>query len=350
VQYGFRKPQEADVTPGRSRATTLADIAQEAGVSIATVSKALNGRTDVRAQTRERILDIARERGFTPNAAARSLLDGRTGTVGLITSDLEGRFSIPVMMGAEDAFGSGEMSVFLCDARGDSIREQHHIDALLSRRVEGIIVVGSNTNPRPPLARRPPVPVVYAYAPSENADDLSIVGDNVQAGGLVARHLIEVGRRRIAHISGDRDYLAATDRSAGITAELAAAGLELHGGGTLYGAWNEGWGRQAVRVLLERDPTIDGIACGSDQIARGVLEGLAELGRRVPDEVSVVGFDNWKVIAENTRPPLTSVDFRLEDVGRLAAEKLFAAIDGETGRGTISVPARLVVRGSSVAG
>jgi LacI family transcriptional regulator len=81
-----------------------------------------------------------------------------------------------------------------------------------------------------------------------------------------------------------------------------------------------------------------------------VLEGLAELGRRVPDEVSVVGFDNWKVIAENTRPPLTSVDFRLEDVGRLAAEKLFAAIDGETGRGTISVPARLVVRGSSVAG
>ncbi|MFT4285045.1 MAG: LacI family DNA-binding transcriptional regulator [Protaetiibacter sp.] len=337
-------------TSDRPRATTLADIAREAGVSIATVSKALNGRTDVRAQTRERILQIARERGFTPNAAARSLLEGRSGTVGLITSDLEGRFSIPVMMGAEDAFGAGEMSVFLCDARGDSIREQHHIDALLSRRVEGIIVVGSNTNPRPPLARRPSVPVVYAYAPSEDPADLSIVGDNVQAGRLAAAHLLDVGRRRIAHISGDRDYTAATDRATGVAAELAARGDELHGGGPLYGAWNEGWGRRAVRVLLDRDPGIDGIVCGSDQIARGVIEGLAELGRNVPEEISVVGFDNWRVISENTRPPLTSVDFRLEDLGRLAAEKLFAAIGGESSSGTIRVPSRLVVRGSSVPG
>lgn len=335
----------------RRRATTLADIADEAGVSIATVSKALNRRTDVRAETRERILAIARARGFTPNAAARSLLAGRSGTVGLITSDLEGRFSIPVMMGAEDAFGAGEMSVFLCDARGDSIREQHHIDALLSRRVEGIIVVGSNTNPRPPLARTPPVPVVYAYAPSEDPGDLSIVGDNVHAGRIAARHLVDVGRRRIAHISGVQEYTAATDRARGVGTELADHGLALQGGGPLYGAWNEAWGRSAARVLLERDTGIDGIVCGSDQIARGAIEALNELGRRVPEDVSIVGFDNWRVIAENTRPPLTSVDFRLEDLGRLAAEKLFAAMDGTVPQGgTIAIPGRLVVRGSSTLG
>lgn len=290
----------------------------------------------------------SRARGFTPNAAARSLLAGRSGTVGLITSDMEGRFSIPVMMGAEDAFGAGEMSVFLCDARGDSIREQHHIDALLSRRVEGIIVVGSTTDPRPPLSRRPPVPVVYAYAPSEDPDDLSIVGDNVQAGSLAVRHLLDVGRRRIAHIGGDREFSASTDRAAGVLSELAAHDLALRGAEPLYGAWNEGWGRRAVRVLLDRDPDVDGIVCGSDQIARGVIEGLVELGKRVPSDISVIGFDNWRVIAENTRPPLTSIDFRVEDLGRLAAEKLFAAIGGETDHGTIRVPSRLVVRGSSI--
>ncbi|MDN3310462.1 LacI family DNA-binding transcriptional regulator [Microbacterium oryzae] len=332
----------------KQRATTLVDIAKEAGVSIATVSKALNGRPDVRAETRERVLDIARKRGFTPNAAARTLLGGRSGTVGLITSDLEGRFGIPVMMGAEDAFGAGEMSVFLCDARGDSIREQHHIDALLSRRVEGIIVVGANTNPRPPLARRPPVPVVYAYAPSEDPEDQSIIGDNVEAGRMGVRHLLDVGRARVAHISGDREYAAAADRAKGVQEELHAHGLELAGSEPLFGAWNEGWGRRAVRVLLDREPTIDGIVCGSDQIARGVIEGLTELGKRVPEDISVIGFDNWRVIAENTRPPLTSIDFRLQDLGRLAAEKLFSAMDGNPGKGTIAVAPRLVLRNTTV--
>lgn len=333
---------------GKQRATTLVDIAKEAGVSIATVSKALNGRTDVKAETRERILSISRERGFTPNAAARALLGGRSGTVGLITSDLEGRFGIPVMMGAEDAFGAGEMSVFLCDARGDNIREQHHIDALLSRRVEGIIVVGASTNPRPPLARRLPVPVVYAYAPSEDSGDQSIIGDNVEAGRMAVRHLIDVGRTRIAHISGDREYAAATDRAKGVQDELDAHGFVLAGSEPLYGAWSEGWGRQAVRVLLEREPAVEGIICGSDQIARGVIEGLTELGKHVPEDIGVIGFDNWRVIAENTRPPLTSIDFRLQDLGRLAAERLFAAIDGNPGKGTIAVAPRLVVRNTTV--
>jgi LacI family transcriptional regulator len=334
--------------PGPKRATTLADIAREAGVSVATVSKALNGRSDVKAQTRERIAHIARERSFTPNAAARSLLEGRSGTVGLITSDLEGRFSIPVMMGAEDHFGAGEMSVLLCNVRGDRIREQHHVEALLSRRVEGIIVVGANTNPRPPLSLRPTVPVVYAYAPSQDPQDLSIIGDNVQAGRLAARHLLDVGRRRIGHISGDRDYVAATDRAAGVLAELAGHDHELGGGDVLYGAWNERWGRSAIRVLLDRDRDLDGIICGSDQIARGVIEGLTELGVRVPVDISVIGFDNWRVIATNTRPPLTSIDFRLEDLGRLAAQKLFAAIDGEVGHGVITIPSSLALRESSV--
>src|SRR5215510_640207 len=153
----------------RARAPTLADVARLAGVSVATASKALNGRAHVRAETRSRVLEAAEQLSFTPNSLARGLLAGRTGTVGLLTSDLEGRFSIPILMGAEDAFGAGRVAVFLCDARGDTIREQHHVQALLNRRVDGLIVVGSRTDPRPSLFCKLPVPVVFSYPPLHDA-------------------------------------------------------------------------------------------------------------------------------------------------------------------------------------
>lgn len=163
------------------RTTTLSDVARLAGVSLATASKAMNGRTDVAPATRRRVLEAAEDLAFTPNAMARGLLAGRTGTVGLLTSDLDGRFMLPILMGAEDAFGAGQVNVFLCDARGDAIREQHHLRALLSRRVDGIIVVGRQTDPRPSLGQDIPVPVVYAYAPSDDDRDLSLTRTIAQA-------------------------------------------------------------------------------------------------------------------------------------------------------------------------
>src|SRR4249919_642694 len=202
--------------PSRSqKPVTLTDVARLAGVSVATASKALNGRDQVAATTRERVLDAADRLAFSPNPLARGLLAGRTGTVGLLTSDLEGRFVIPILMGAEDAFGAGQVNVFLCDARGDAIREQHHLKALLSRRVDGIIVVGRQTDPRPSLGQKIPVPVVYAYAPSDDPRDLSLTPDNVSAGRLAVEHLLAGGRTRIAHISGDPAYAAAQDRTTG---------------------------------------------------------------------------------------------------------------------------------------
>jgi LacI family transcriptional regulator len=332
--------------PVRTRAATLSDVARLAGVSVATASKALNGRSHVRAETRERVLEAAEQLSFSPNVLARSLLAGRTGTVGLLTSDLEGRFSIPILMGAEDAFGAGKVAVFLCDARGDTIREQHHVQALLTRRVDGLIVVGSRTDPRPSLGRGLPVPVVYAYAPSEDPEDLSIVCDNVSAGRLAIEHLISCGRTRIAHITGDPGYGASRERAEGALAALEDAGLPLVGE-VRYGAWSEGWGRAAAAMLLDRHPDVDAVFCGSDQVARGVMDTLRERGRDVPSDVAVLGFDNWEILTTNARPPLTSVDMNLEEVGRAAARALFAALDGEPRSGVEALPCRLVIRGST---
>ena len=335
-----------DLSASRGPAT-LKDVAKLAGVSIATVSKALNGREHVRAETRDRVRRAAEELRFSPNQLAQGLLAGRTGTVGLLTSDLEGRFSIPVMMGAEDAFGADSTSVFLCDARGDAIREQHHLRALLSRRVDGVIILGDTTNPRSSLGQDIPVPVVYAYAPSEDDQDISVVSDNVDAGRLAVEHLLDCGRSQIAYISGDATYAAATDRVAGAKAALHKHGLELVGGEALYGAWTEGWGRAAVRTLLNRFPEIDGVLCGSDQIARGVLDSLREVGKDVPRDISVMGHDNWEQIASQSRPALSTIDMRLQEVGRVAARLLFAAIAGDAQPGVHKIACRVVTRDST---
>ena len=329
-----------------SRASTLADVARLAGVSISTASKALNGRGHVRAETRSRVVEAAERLSFSPNSLARGLLAGRTGTVGLLTSDLVGRFGIPILMGAEDAFGAGRVNGFLCDARGDTIREQHHVRALLSRRVDGLIVVGHRTDPRPSLGRDLPVPVVYTYAPSEDPQDLSIVVDNVAGGRLAVEHLIACGRSRIAHISGDRGFAAARDRIDGVRAGLTDAGLPLVGE-VRYGSWSEGWGRGAAAMLLDQHPDIDAVFCGSDQVARGAMDSLRERGVRVPDDVAVMGFDNWEVVAAEARPPLTSVDMNLEEIGRSAARALFSALEGSPRSGLEAQPCRLVLRSST---
>jgi LacI family transcriptional regulator len=333
--------------PRGTRAPTLTDVARLAGVSVATASKALNGRNHVSAATRERVLEAAAQLSFSPNSLARGLLAGRTGTVGLLTSDLVGRFSLPILMGAEDAFGAGQVSVFLCDARGDAIRERYHVRALLSRRVDGLIVVGSRTDPRPPLAGPIPVPVVYVYAPSANPDDISITVDNVGGGRLAIEHLLACGRRNIAHITGEAGYQAARDRADGARDALADAGLTMLGGKPYFGSWDETWGRAAAHIVVEAHPEVDAIFCGSDQIARGVLESLRDLRRDVPGSIAVTGFDNWEAVAAHSRPRLTSVDMNLEHLGAAAGRRLFAAIDGGEPLTSDQLPGRIVMRDST---
>ena len=137
------------------RRVTIRDVAAEARVSIGTASKALNGQGKLRAETRERVAEVAQRLGFAPNTLAQALLAGRSFTVGLITTDSFGRFSIPVMLGAEDALGTGQVSVFMCDTRDDPGRERRYVEMLAARRVDGLIVTGRRIEPRPPVLAGP---------------------------------------------------------------------------------------------------------------------------------------------------------------------------------------------------
>ncbi|GFJ95388.1 hypothetical protein Prum_090300 [Phytohabitans rumicis] len=211
--------------PGRP--ATISDVAALASVSVGTASKALNGNGSLRPETRQRVLHAAERLGFRPNAAARALNEGRTYTVGMITTDSIGRFSIPILMGAENALGAGRMSVFLCDARDDPIREEYYLHTLLGRRVDGIIVTGRRSQARPPIAADQPVPVVYAFISSTDPQDCSVVPDEAGGAGKAIEHLLAVGRRRIAHVTGPEHHHSAQVRSAAARARLADDGLDL---------------------------------------------------------------------------------------------------------------------------
>ncbi|MGP3966823.1 substrate-binding domain-containing protein [Streptomyces sp. 6N223] len=335
------------MTTRRKPTVTLTDVARRAGVSVATASKALNSGNDVAPGTRRRVMRAAEELAFRPNALARGLISGRTSAVGLLTDELGGRFAIPVLLGIENTLGSGEMSVMLCDSRGDAIRRQHYIRSMLARQVDGFIVLGDSNDIRASLREEIPVPVVYAYCESDDPADVSVLSDDRAGARLAMEHLVSLGRRHIGHITGEETYRAARERAEAVREVLAEAGLPLAGGVPFFGEWTRRWGRHAARLLLAAHPETDAVFCGSDQVANGVIETILESGRRIPDDVAVVGYDNWEVFSADSRPPLTTVDLDLQRLGATAASHLLDALNGRPASGVVRLPGRLVVREST---
>lgn len=334
--------QPSDTAPHKN--PTLADVAAAAGVSIATASKALSNRYDVAETTKARVLEAAEELSFSPNLLARGLLGGRTQSVGIITSDLEGRFSLPIMMGAEGAMAADRSTVLLSNSRGNPELELQHAKALLSRRVDGLLLVGDAPEPRPPLRLQTGAPVVYVYAPSLDPADTSFVCDNAASAKLATERLISAGRRAIVHLGGPAQSLAAIDRAEGTRQAAAAAGLELIGGAPAMGDWHETWGWSSVHRLLDDGKEFDALVCGNDQIARGAMDALEARGLRVPEDVALIGFDNWSVLCADVRRPFSSVDLNLDALGRSAVQALITP--GALVQGIHKLPGLISDRGS----
>ncbi|MGI3785281.1 MAG: LacI family DNA-binding transcriptional regulator [Janthinobacterium lividum] len=326
---------------------TIRDVARDAQVSVGTVSKVMNGTGQLREETQRRVRASVQRLGFVPNAFAQALNSSRSYTVAMLTDDSFGRFSLPILLGAEDALGSGTMAVFLCDTRGDTIREDHYVRALLGRRVDGFIVTGRFADARVPVRLPDGTPVVYAMTPSTDSTQTSVRLDNERGGELAVEHLLATGRRTIAHVAGNSRQASARDRAAGAARVLDSAALALSGGEVLWGGWTEEWGRQAAQILLRRAPDVDAVFAGSDQIARGVIEGIERTGRSVPRDVAVVGYDNWDVMTTGRRPELTSIDSHLPDLGRVAAGELMKLIDGAPRTEDMLIEPELVLRESS---
>jgi len=338
----LQKEEGLNISGGKRGRITIHEVAAAAAVSISTASKALNDTGRMGSETRERVKRIAAEIGYRPNALARGLLSKRSFTVGLLTNDTYGRFTLPVMAGISDALVDHGVSVFLCAIEDDPALAQIHVDAMLDKQVDGIIATGKRLDRRLPVdLSNLHVPVVYAFTEGTQ-NSVTFRSDDEQGARLAVEWLVKIGRRRIAHITGPEDFFSVRER-AGAYHEVAG-----HREPVLYGVWSESWGHEAVEQLWKRPgEKPDALFCGNDQIARGAVDALRERGVKVPQDVSVIGFDNWEIVAAQTRPPLTTVDMELKELGRQAGLTVLALAEGRPVEpGVRKLPCRLIVRQS----
>ncbi len=319
----------------------LSDVAAAAQVSVATASKALNGTGRMADETRERVQRVARDLDFRPNVTARALTSQRSLTIGLLTNDSYGRFTMPVMSGVADALVGQGVSVFMCNTEDDPAIGQMYLRAMLDKQVDGIILTGKRIDKRLPVdLSGVSVPVVYAFTDAP-ADAVSVVPDDAQGARDAVACLVANGRKRLVHITGPESFASVRERAEAFRSVAGDAQV-------LGGEWSERWGHEAIARLWQvAGPRPDGVFCGSDQIARGVIDALRERSVSVPEDVAVVGFDNWDIVASATRPPLTTVDLNLKELGRKAGQLILALSAGQDIEpGVRRLPCRLVLRQS----
>lgn len=331
-----------------SRKPTLADVAKLANVSIATASKALNHTDRISASTQREVSKAAQQLGYRKSIAL-SHKRYRSGLIGLITSDYNGRFALPMLTGAEKTLGVSNHAALLMSSHGHPALEKSHIDRLAAHGVDGLIVVGDTTNPRHPLDPRTTMglPVVYAYDPSRDPNDCSIICDNIGAGAQAIEYLLNIGRRYIAIIAGSEYFQAARDRVLG--AQRTFTLYDFRPVAVLFDAWSEEWGERAARLLVEQHPHLDAIYCLSDEIARGAARGLLSMGKRIPQDVAIVGHDNWFIFASNAHPTLTTFDNNITLLGKTAAQFILDALSGHPHHGVTSIECPMIIRESTEA-
>jgi LacI family transcriptional regulator, galactose operon repressor len=353
--------------------STIGDVARRAGVSTATVSRVLSGAGVARPQTRDRVLDAARALEFRPSLVARALKRRATFTLGLIVTDIENPYFPQLVRAVEDAARADGYAILLCNADDDADQEAALLDVLVERRVDGLIVASSRIATRQRAwLERPPVPVILVNTAARDLGVPSIVSDNRGGGELAARHLLDLGHSRFAYLLPPPPNVDAPERLAGVRDALAAAaGGGARGRTSLaigHGAPTVEGGEQAVSHLLggggsgtfgddAAAPRPTAILAYNDLMAIGALRAVRRAGLRVPQDVSLVGFDDV-AFAAYAEPPLTTIRQATAEMGRWAVATLRARLARRTAGGTpepapelesVVLPVTLEIRASSAA-
>ena len=324
---------------------TIGDVAAQAGVSIATVSKVINGRYGVAPATLERVQAVIDELGYESSLVARSLRSRRTNVLGIVVADIE-PFSAELLKGAGAAIRERgyELIVYSGSGHGKdhSGWERRYISRLGGTLTDGIILV------TPTVVDVDDSTPLVAIDPHTGPSSLpSIHGDNLAGAITATEHLLELGHRRIGFLAGRPDLESARLREQGYRQALAAAGIEFDPGLVLVGGYIAESAERPARQLIEMDPPPTAIFAANDLSAIETVEVAHSLGLRVPDDLSVVGFDNVPESALND-PPLTTIDQSIQQMGFEAVRLLIAAIDDPDGPAVhVTLPTELVVRQST---
>ncbi|MFC4138340.1 MULTISPECIES: LacI family DNA-binding transcriptional regulator [unclassified Microbacterium] len=320
------------------KATTLADVAAAAGVSLSTASKVLNGTGRASEETRARVRETAERLDFRPNALARSFASGQSELVGILIEDASEIFSSMVLRGAERRLAAAGLATLILDAQEDRRLRSQQVRALDARRVDAVLVIGSGPDyPYPSITHEISCPVAYAFCTSDAATDRAFLPDDRGAGRIAAEHLISLGHTRIAHITEGSEYGSA-ERSRGFLEALADAGLQPATGAPIAGDWSKEWGFRAASDLIDSGAEFDAIFCANDPIAYGAFAALRSRGLRVPEDVALVGHDHFLQEPKWRRSEfLTTIDPDLTGLGSTAAEFLIdPSAASDTGTSTIT--------------
>ncbi|WP_433871427.1 LacI family DNA-binding transcriptional regulator [Saccharopolyspora sp. CA-218241] len=328
---------------------TISDVAHRAGVSTATVSRALNGKSTVDPELAARVQSAAAELGYRPNGPARNLRKQATAVLALIISDVENPFFTAVARGVEDVAHAAGYSLVLCNSDDEPAKEREYIDVALQERVAGILLTPTGDADSAELLARYALPVVAVDRPLPDSTGDAVLVDSRRAAEQAVLHLAEQGYRRIGCLTGPRGVLTADDRLAGYRGGLRAAGLAGSDELVRRSEFRATGAEAAARSLLA-EAAPDALLVANNAMAVGVLAALAELGRRPGRDVGVVAFDDapWTTLID---PPLTVVAQPAYDMGALAARLLLDRIAGARGEvSTSTLSAHLVPRGSSTRG
>jgi DNA-binding LacI/PurR family transcriptional regulator len=333
----------------------MQDIAARVGVSQATVSYVLNARPDARVspETRRRVLEAAAELRYRPNAIARAMASGRSRTIGVYQphageTPLSGMWTASVMLGISEALHARHLHLLLYGYRES---EEPPPETFLDGRVDGLIIIAPHTDDALPghMAGRDFPTAIVGAGGFDGARTVSVDADNAAGARLAVQHLLSLGHTRIVHLAGPDSVPNALDRRAGYEQAMRARGLPVESDGIVPGGFDMESGEKAARAALCRAPRPTALFVANDIAALGALRACAELGLRVPEDVSVVGYDDAPV-CELTRPPLTTMRQPAREMGRAAAEMLLALLDGAPPAETRRLfAAELVVRESCAA-
>jgi DNA-binding LacI/PurR family transcriptional regulator len=315
------------------KSVTIRDVAREAGVSVATASRVLNGKDVVKPLTRDRILSVMAELGFSPSQAARRLSLGRTLTIGVVVSFLTRPQAAERLRGVDAVLADSEFDLVIYNVESVQKRDHYLSSLTRSQRADGLLVM--SLPPSPEVAEvlvGAPVPVVFIDVHTSSVEQLPrVVGDDVAGGAMAARHLLDLGHRSIAFI-GDAladpfGFTSSRDREQGFRDELARADIAIPAEWIGHGAHGRYEARELARRMLagERRPTA--IFTASDTHALGVIAAAREMGLHVPDDLSVVGYDD---IEAADYVGLTTVRQQLLESGRKGAEILLAEIEARS--------------------
>jgi LacI family transcriptional regulator len=338
--------------PARSPSPTLKDVARLAGVHPGTVSRALDPAKSslVRTQTRAKVEDAARTLGYRADAVARSLRRGQTTTVGVVAADLGNPFLGPLLRGLANELDQHGFMALVSETQDERERLLASLDNFLSRRVDAIVVTAAHAADGPLLRRvvAAGVPLVLAVRAVPGSGIPAVTTDDLAGGRLAARHLAELGHTRAAELTGPSDVQPFVDRSAGFADHAARSGIELVKVPDEAHLPTVEEGRRLMELVLEgagNRPTA--VFAHNDSMAIGAIAALRAVGLRCPEDVSVLGYNDAPFV-DHLSPPLSTVRFPGDDIGRFAAE-ITVALVKEPRRmvASMTFPPELVVRAST---